>query len=525
MITDHIIPRFYQQRAIDAIVHSLLKAAPGYHLPLAAPTGTGKSLIALAAQEILNVVHGQRCYITTPRVEIILGMFDKKGVEDASYAGQARLEAMMRTHRIMTPMTLHNRLMSGDLTDDMPTHLIVDEFHHDGGSVDTYEKIDLLLGFPPKAGLTASPYRGTAKQTKEMYEKWGEPIWVITYGEAVEEGYLSFPQCQTTPLVDDDLISIQNGEFVVSQVDTQTRNSFEAIETLINTYIDPETKRFDRPTMLTFPGTECAKAFVHSYCKGHVALITQETPRKLRQIIFESVIQGIVALVHIDVVSEGVDLPLRRHIDLSPTLSPVRFVQRFGRITRVVKEGEPAPEYICTNRNLLRHGYLLSDCLPSSVMKEAFEVFTPSVRGIGNRVLGLEQIGRLQAVPVPFLHNMRGEMYIVERPDDNKIHRIAAIVHPLHETVVWAEKIDIKSRYNEHEGRWEMAWGTWKRIDPPKDLNGFYSAKSGDVTPAQKKKWQAGARRVGLDPNAQINRKNCAAFFVLRDIGQRFRTV
>ena len=119
-------------------------------------------------------------------------------------------------------------------------------------------------------------------------------------------------------------------------------------------------------------------------------LVVGGTPGEQRRAAFAATAARRAALVQVSVVSEGVDLPgLRRLVDCRPTLSPVYWLQCLGRIRRPVPSGEPPPEYICTNRNLSRHCYLLEGMLPLAAVREAQGAFETPSRRMGIRVVGL----------------------------------------------------------------------------------------------------------------------------------------
>ena len=148
--------RDYQQVAVDFAVGFLRAAGPGEKRLLAAPTGSGKSLIIAAVQGRL----GPDTVVVTPRVEIIYGFLDKMGHDLAGLGARRVVELAERTG-IVTPIRLRNLLAGGQIAH--PRRLLVDEVHH--FTAQTYREIELLLNHVPMAGFTATPFRGTPRLT------------------------------------------------------------------------------------------------------------------------------------------------------------------------------------------------------------------------------------------------------------------------------------------------------------------------------------------------------------------------
>src|SRR5262249_6867551 len=139
-------------------------------------------------------------------------------------------------------------------------------------------------------------------------------------------------------------------------------------------------------------------------------VVSSDTPKGERRLAFKATEACVAALLHINIVTEGVDLKLRRLVDASPTMSPVKWVQQFGRITRPVAEGERAPEYVCTNRNVLRHAYALEGAVPVAAVVEAEKVFPRSERA-HVRALGLEAIGRFKPTQLKLTNGSTAHFY------------------------------------------------------------------------------------------------------------------
>ncbi len=491
-------PYPWQSPAIDHAINFLSTADRGAKCLYAAPTGTGKSVIELVVQERMASL-GAKPWIVTPKTEIIDGMLDKLG---------APSDVNSLDYHIATPVTLRNRLLDGRL--ESPSSYIVDESHHH--SADTYQQLDLLSGIAPAIGYTATPYRGSPKSTRQFREAWGDPIWLITYQEAVDEGFISLPRFEVLPLVDDDIVEVSGGDFDVTSIDGATvdRLGDLADHAQANWY-DKTTLRWNKSTIFACPSTHCCVELQRELAaRGLPAAIVSASAgsRGQRPEIFEATEQGFVALLHINVVTEGVDLKLRRLVDLAPTLSPVKWVQQLGRITRPWKEGQP--EYICTNRNILRHAYALDGVVPISAIVETDKKFGPTQRA-HSRVLGMEAIGRFKPTTTKLLNGCELYVYSLSAVAGRAIIEFCCLVRPVDEPI-WATKINTVN----DDGT--KSWGKWIPCDAPNDVKGFSSISQKEPSEKQLKWWARSAHHLGLDSRETPNRKSFQALPVLADL-------
>lgn len=484
-------PRGFQVPSIAHAVNFFRTAKPGDRQLYASPTGSGKSVVQLE-------VHRQvpDLFIITPRDEIVQGMLDKLGTPDVD----------PESIGIWTPVKLRNRLLDGRIKP--PRGIILDETHHE--SAETWQQLDLLTGLVPAVGYTATPYRGTPKATAEFLRRWGEPEWLITHQEAINEGYIKLPEFIMLPLVDDDVVEVSGGEFNVSSLEGATMDRLDAIVEHCRRFY--KNGQWDMATMFAMPSSRlCRELQTRLAAAGlPAAIVTAETQRAERWSIFEAVESRIIALIQINVVSEGVDLKIRRLVDLAPTLSPVKWVQQLGRIERPTDE---SPEYICTNRNLLRHAYALDGVVPLPALKEAEASFVPTKRGAGVRVLGMEAIGRFKEVPIKCTDGLTAHMYSLSTVRGQVVVEYACICHP-GKQAIWAVKINTTQ-----DGK--RVWGKWTPCDPPEDLKGFSSVPPKDITEKQRIWWNRSADYRGLDVKQEVTRKNFQALPVLSDLGRR----
>lgn len=485
-------PYPFQSVAIDHAVEFLRTAEPMTRQLYAGPTGIGKSVIELLVQERLGQ---SSTMIVTPRVEIVDGMLDKLG---------APVDAEGHDYNLWTPVTLRNRLVSGAVRH--PKHVIYDETHHHEAS--TWQQVDLLSGLCPSIGYTASPYRGTPRSTRSFLDNWGDVLWIITYQEAIEQGYVRMPSMEILPLVDDDIVDVRGGEFDVTSLEAHTvKRLGDMAEHARRWYVDG---KWDKATIFALPGTVACEELHAELSKRGLpcAIVGCAHSRKSRPTIFDAVERGILALIHINVVQEGVDLRLRRLVDLAPCLSPVKWVQQLGRIMR---PWDGVPEYICTNRNILRHAYILQGVVPVNAVVETERKFGPTQRA-HSRVLGLEAIGRFKPSTTRLLNGAQLYVYSLSAFLDGVAIEFCCLVPPASDPI-WASKVN-----RVVDGVKE--WGTWARCEAPLDLRGFASIGTREPSPKQKAWWDRSAHRFGLDPDQPVDRKSFQALPVLSDVGE-----
>lgn len=490
-------PHPYQVPAINHAVDFLRNAAPNEKQLYAGPTGCGKSVVILCVQEAL----GEGCWIVTPREEIIAGMLDKLSLPADSDS---------LAHRISTPIRLRNRLLRGEL--EHPKYLIIDEGHH--AEAESYRQLDLLTGLCPAVAYTATPYRGSPRSSKDFLDRWGAPLWIITLAEAAEAGYISLPTFEILPLVDDDVVDVgAGGEFEVTSIDSLTLDRLGSMAEHAKAWYSDG--RWDRTTLFAMPSTACCKRLQNELLQRGLpcAVVAAGTSQEERQTAFAALRERILAVLHINVVSEGVDLPVRRMVDLAPTLSPVRWLQQLGRATRPVQPGEKPPVYVGTNRNLLRHAYTLEGAVPISAVADVERTFGPTQRAHA-RVLGLEAIGRFQPTSVKLMSGVNLCVYNLSVAVNGVVVEYCALVHPSREAV-WASKVNTVV-----DG--EKQWGKWVQCDAPSDVRGFGSVSPRELTPKQNAWWSRSAAHFGIDPEQKVDRKKFAVLPVMKDLGCAF---
>jgi len=481
-------PHPFQAAAIADATEFLRNATPGQRRLYSSPTGTGKSVMEAG---ILEALPGG--VVVTPRQEIVDGLVDK-GVDPGC---------------IYTPVALRNRLFDGRVA--APRYFLLDESHHE--SAKTWQQLDILSGLVPACGFTATPYRGSPRSTREFLERWGEPVPIITYPEAAAGGYISLPTFDVVPLVDDDTIEVRGGEFAVESVDSAMCDRLSDLAEHCRQYYSGQ---WDRPTVVALPSRSLCARMREELARRGVpsAVVDAETPREERLVAFAAAKARVLALLHVNILSEGVDMPLRRLIDASPTMSPVRWVQQLGRITRPVAPGEAPPAYMCVCRNLLRHAYALEGCVPPEATAKVERVFPPSDRSHA-RVVGLEAIGRFRPTTVELLSGNKLYVYAFVAPVGTAVFEYCVLAHPT-QSPVWAAKVNTVQ-----DG--VRQYGSWRACDAPEGIRGFASVSKRSLTEKQLNWWRRSAARFGIDPTQDVDLKKFVVLPVCKDLNLYFR--
>ena len=494
----------YQLDAVKAALTAFNKPyeqdGEPHRLMIVSPTGTGKSYIALA---VMSALPGT--LFVAPAQEILDDMVRKGANPD----------------RVWTVKKLHNRLMEG-LDLDIPA-IIFDEAHH---AVDETHKtvVALLQSTTLLLGLTATPYRGTPQSSAELQLFWGTPFVALTYTEAATRGLIRIPHCETIPLVDDDEITASGGDFSIRQVASEYKLKTDDAAAILLRKGWVVDGRIQAPTVVGVSGSEQAQYVVEAIMRVagvNAAIISADTRPSLRATIFQQLVACNLVLVHINIVSEGVDLPVRYYLDLSPTLSPRLWVQRIGRQMRPVAPGTSGahPEYVCTNRNLERHAYLLEGCVPDAYVANAQQAFpTPSGR-TARRALGLESLGKLKADQIRLTSGLVCSFYNVQGSAGRDRVAYICLLHPCKSQIVWLTRLDVQSTTPNAYGGKAYTYGKWTACPPPENFTGYGAAPAKPLTPGQKSWWDRTARSVGLDDTQEVTNRRFAILPALVDIG------
>lgn len=472
--------RNYQKFIVNKVQENIRQGRNGL---FALPTGTGKSYCEL---QLLKDNHD--LLLLTWKVEIMEGLIRKfqdefLGNPLNSMNGMSinKVVELGLANRILTPIRYMNLLANGQIKPYK--NLLIDEGHH--VLAETFKTIETLSDLHSINLLTASPYRGTAKGTKELYDQYGKPVWGLSYKEAFDQGHIHLPSMEFIPLIDDEKIGVRNGEFIANESDKVLINNSDKIHTLLNNRLDRKLS-----TIVCFP----SRLTLLYYAKQlkDIGVILDDTPYSERLKIIEDCMIFRKPIFFISAISEGIDYPFQQLIDLCPMYSPVKWIQIIGRIMRTKSN------YICTNRNVMRHSYLLSGCLDKYTTNNLYTAWPMQSMRISSRVLGVEKIERLKPLQVDTLSGHKILLYNVTcTKSDWTDEDYTIVVHPQYE--------DAKIiRFDNRE------------VGSLPDCDHVISRVKYTPSPKQVKAFKSYAVECGLKPDQEINTWHIDLIFKLR---------
>lgn len=501
--------RVHQEAFIHHVMPLMQSDETGKKYLYSSPTGSGKSLMFLSA-----IARDPFAWGITPRIEIIRDMLVKCGHE-RSEIDDLSIEAVVDLaleYRVTTPIRMRNMLAKGTfpVEPQQVWRLMVDEAHH--FPAETYQQIIGYIPWVTVVGLTATPFRGTPKSTADFLKMWDGYFPIMNIPQAAQLGFITVPEFAIWPLVDDDQIQIVNGEFRTESAVEATQSRYaELVARIAACRMIQPAGTWDIPTLFAVSSTEQANTLAEYLRNAGMPseAVTQNTTPADRSRIFRECLNCTTAIVQIGVVSEGVDLAIRRIIDLRPTQSPVYWLQLVGRSTRPGAKSY----YICCNRNIERHAYLFEGMIPSSKIAEAQKSFGgPSARG-GMRVVGLEGLGRFQAAPIHFADDTVGAVYSLYSVEGSRKREFGVVLHPNSSEPIYAEKVSTADPVTG-----ERQWGKWTAIDAIPDITGFASSPAKTLSDKQRDSFCKFGRKWGMNTQVEPNRKNIQAYFILRDL-------
>jgi hypothetical protein len=304
------------------------------------------------------------------------------------------------------------------------------------------------------------------------------------------------PELSIVPLLNDDELKVQNGQFVISSVNDGTQSRLESLIKCIR-----DNRR--GPTIVTLPSTECVRA-VELIMGDEACSIIQSTSTADRTEAYEACRNGDKVLLQIQALTRGVDIPeLQTLIDAKPTLSPVAFLQLFGRLTRPY---DCDKRYVCLNRNLERFAYLLEGMVPMSTIGESQEAFGGVSSRMASKTLGLEAVSRFKPIEVPLESGVTAAMYMLQSLDgDRKLHEYLLLCLPTFEKPVVFSRLNSEAKWV--DGMPTRKWGKWQiEKGLPDDFCGYKTSPArGDLSEKMAAWWERSAASRGLDPNAAEN--------------------
>ncbi len=363
-------PRYYQHKAITAVLEAIAQGAMRVLLTLA--TGTGKTSIAF---QIAWVLFQSKWNLggEPNRRPRILFLADRNILADQAYNAFsafppdaiARIDPDALRKKGSVPknaslfFTIFQTFMTGDgepvftgYPPDFSDFIVIDECHR-GGANDEGQWRGILEHFAPavQLGLTATPKR---KHNADTYRYFGEPVYTYSLREGIADGYLTpFKVRQMASTIDayvyhpeDDVLAgqVQVGD-AFNEDDFNSRIIIPERElSRVEEFMD---KMDQRQKTLVFCATQDHAALVRDlinqvktsiepdYCQRVTANDGAVGEQHLRH--FQDNDKTIpTVLTTSQKLSTGVDARNIRHIVLTrPIRSMIEFKQIIGRGTRV----------------------------------------------------------------------------------------------------------------------------------------------------------------------------------------------
>ncbi len=236
--------------------------------------------------------------------------------------------------------------------------IVVDEAHHTVAP--SYrEIINTIRKFRPDAkllGLTATPIRGTEKETKTLWKIYEseQPVFSLTMSQLISSGTLAKPVPKTietnvdieTIIDDKEIAHIQRmHELPESLVDKIARTNVRN-DIIVNEYV-ANAERYGKTIIFALNGIHCMalddafkargikSGFVYTHNKDNAAMIERFRDNKHPE--------HIDVLININMLTEGSDIPDIQTVFLTrPTSSDVLLMQMVGRGMRGVDAGGTA---------------------------------------------------------------------------------------------------------------------------------------------------------------------------------------
>ncbi|MBC7420568.1 MAG: DEAD/DEAH box helicase family protein [Bdellovibrio sp.] len=289
--------RYYQENAVNNVMAAIANKKPRILLTLA--TGTGKTFIAfqIAWKLFQTRWNLKRDGARRPR---ILFLADRNILADQAFNSFSAFpeDALVRINpkeiskKGSVPtngsifFTIFQTFMSGK--DDKPNFgsyppdyfdfIIIDECHR-GGANDEGNWRGILDYFSPavQLGLTATPKR---KDNTDTYRYFGEPVYIYSLKEGINDGYLTPFKVKRIKTTLDDYIYTSDDQLVEGEIEEGKRY----VESDFNKIIEIKQREAKRVQIMLDNVDQSEKTIVFCANQAHAAairdLINQNTKRK-----------------------------------------------------------------------------------------------------------------------------------------------------------------------------------------------------------------------------------------------------
>jgi superfamily II DNA or RNA helicase len=353
--------RPYQKEAVDAARDCLRKNRAGI---IKMATGLGKTVVAACIVESA-VSNKKRVLFMAHTDELVFQAGDK--ISRSTGILYSTEKASLHAHDTLFPLviasvqslTRDNRLMN--YPRDFFDVIITDEVHR--GAAESYVRIYNHFSSAKLIGLTATPFRSDDKSLGDVYD---EVCYDYGLDKAIKDGWLVPIISETIPVnIDLSKVAVSHGDYQSNDIATAVEPIFEEIASIL------KQKAFDRKLCAFLPLVSSAEKFSatlnrHGFDSEHVSGKSKDRAEIIHR--FSHKGSGSV-ICNSSLLTEGWDEPsVDCVVDLTPTRSTLRYIQKIGRGTRLFlgKKNLYVPDF-------LWHGATHNLCRPSVLFAQTKE--------------------------------------------------------------------------------------------------------------------------------------------------------
>lgn len=319
--------RPYQSRAIELLRESYRQGHK--RVVLVSPTGSGKTVIAMAIVELAAVKNGGRVLFIAHRREIIdqtSKKLDEIGVHHGVIMGDDGRHDLSAPVQVASIQTLIRReLPPADF-------IIIDECHL--SVANSYIKVLDAYNDTPVLGLTATPWRTDGRGLGSVYQ---DMVVVSQVKGLIQRGFLIAPEIYAPYRPDLSNVKVRAGDYVEADL-SRALDKNHLVGSIVHHW---KAYARDKITVAFACSIQHSKHIVENFLKAGVpaAHIDHETPRDERNAVLEKLASGEIKVVsNVGILTEGWDLPaLEVAIMARPTMSESLYLQMVGRIMRPTK--------------------------------------------------------------------------------------------------------------------------------------------------------------------------------------------
>lgn len=364
----NITLRPYQDNAIVKLRESYRRG--NRRVVLVSPTGSGKTVIAMAIVDLASVKNGGNILFIAHRREIIDQTSKKLGKIGIRHGvimgddGRHDLEAKVQVASIQT--LIRRDLPPADF-------IIIDECHLSISK--SYQKVLKHYGNTPVLGLTATPWRTDGQGLDVVYQ---DLVLVSQVKDLVRDGYLLAPDIYTPYRPKLTGVRVRAGDYVESDLN-DVMNKEHLIGRIVTHWKE---NTLNKRTVVFACSVTHSKHITHNFINAGIAAahLDHNTPRNKRNEILEKLASGEIKVVsNVGILTEGWDLPqLECAIMARPTKSRSLYLQMAGRIMRTI-DGK-------TSATLMDHaGNFYEHQSPTTVRNYNLEVEPKKTNKKGNK--------------------------------------------------------------------------------------------------------------------------------------------